>query len=74
MTKRHVFPFGTCRHYIPNLHRLIPDNDAVDQQLYQLPSLLEIEVFERVCYPSTKLLNPGGVNAGVELTRIADQN
>ncbi len=60
VTKRYVFPFGPRRYHVANLHRPVPDDDTVDQQLYQFPPLRKIEGFERTCDPRAKRLNSRG--------------
>ena len=81
LAKRAVRPVGGGREHVTDLHVAVGDDDAVDEQLSQLPPLLEggggqagadglAECFDPVCDSAEFQPLPGG---GIELALLGEQ-
>ena len=49
MTKTHMFSGGACREHVADFHFVSGHDDAIDQQLHELPFLFK-----------SRLVQPGG--------------
>src|SRR5215472_16793161 len=57
MTKTHLLTVAGGGDHIADLHLFVGHNDAVDQQLHQLPLLFKGSLFKTVLYSLAKLLD-----------------
>jgi hypothetical protein len=55
MTKSDVLAPGTCRDHIADLHLLVGDHDAVDEEYYQVPFLREGRVRQSLLHGLTEV-------------------
>lgn len=67
MTKGRMLACGGRLGSITDFHLIVIDDDSVDQQLYQLPALSEVELFERWLQTPTEVFNAGGKLGRVQL-------
>jgi hypothetical protein len=67
MTKGRLFAGGRGRDNVADFHLVIIDDDAVDQQLYQLSALGEIELLECRLQAATEIFDASGELGGIQL-------
>ena len=67
MTKGRVFACGGGRDHVTDFHLFVVNDDSVDQQLYQLSALGEIELLEGRLQAPTEVFDAGGELGRVQL-------
>ena len=67
MTKGRVFACGSRWDHVADFHRFVVNDDAVNQQLYQLSALGESELLEGGLPAPTEVFDAGGELGCVQL-------
>jgi hypothetical protein len=67
IAKRRLLALGASRDDIANLHLAVVDDNAIDEQFYQLPLLVKRELFQRWLDTLTKRFNALRQSGDVEL-------
>jgi hypothetical protein len=67
MTKRDGFPLGACGDDVPNLHLVVGDDDAIDQQFHQLSALGKRELVQGRLHLPAKRVESLGQGSDIHL-------
>src|SRR5690606_14246037 len=67
MTKREFLPLGTGGNHVPDLHLAVVEDDAVNQQFYQLSALSKVQLLEGRTDTLAKGLHAPGELRDIEL-------